>query len=342
MDDLFLEQLVIKQLSGESSPQEDALIQEWVESSAKNRNLFLFYKATWDETASKYENAHPDQVFEKISSVISSSTFPGKKTIFSHRRIQMPMFVRAASVLLIVAFGVVLWGVLRNHPNNPANLSQQIIEKEAGNGQKLKTFLPDGSIAWLNAGSKISYAKDFSDSSRLITLEGEAYFEVEKDALRPFVVQTQNVNVIALGTAFDVRSYPQERDVLVALENGSVLVKMDIESNSNDQVVLKPGNGIKYNSKSKTFEATAVDPDNAYNWKDGVLYFKNASFDQVIKELERWYGSDIEVRHYNGDTWDYTAKFHDFSLAQVLKSMAFTKNFKYQIHQHQVIIDFKK
>ena len=249
------------------------------------------------------------------------------------------MYARAASIVLIAMIGALAWYFLNQESEVAQPMAAaKIIEKEATSGQKLKTFLPDGSVAWLNAESKISYSEFFSDTLRLVHLEGMAYFDVAKDSLRPFVVSSANVNVTALGTAFTVRSYSSEDILSVALESGRVAVELIAQDNKIDEIILEPGREINCDVKNHTYTESAAIADNAYNWRDGVLHFENATFGKVIKELSRWYGVEILAMDQPSETWNYTATFRNFSLKEVLESISYSKNFKYEINPEKVII----
>ncbi len=340
MNEYQAEKLIIKHLSGENSHEEDKILLAWISDSPGNRQLFQFHKSVWTETKVEFKNTNPDQVYDEISDKIHFSVSKSK-SLSSSVWFRLPPYVRAASIVIIVVIGLGVWHALYNQEPERI-LTTNLVDKAAMRGQKLKTFLPDGSVAWLNGESKITYSEFFSDTMRLVSLEGEAYFEVEKDPLRPFIVELDGLEIIALGTAFSVRSYHSDDNVSVALEYGRVLVKMRKNNHTVDQVILEPGNGIDYNLKDQTYVQALVKPDEAFNWREGVLYFENASFHEVLSKLSRWYGVDFVVENYKNKPWNYTATFRNFYLKEVLQSMSFTKDFKYTIQpDNKIIIHFK-
>ncbi|MCK5470978.1 MAG: FecR domain-containing protein, partial [Cyclobacteriaceae bacterium] len=211
-------------------------------------------------------------------------------------------------------------------------------EKSLPCGQKLKIFLPDGSTAWLNAESTITYPERFDTEKRVVTLNGEAFFDVTKDPSKPFIVQTENIDVTVLGTTFNVRNYHNERKTDVALESGEVLV--ETSGLKEGKYILSPGEGISMNKKSGEIGLYEVDPKSAYQWKDGVIYFNKANFDEVINKLSRWYGVEFIIDNYNGEEWEYSAEFKNDYLNNILQSMSFTKGFKYELDQNKVTIKF--
>lgn len=165
-----------------------------------------------------------------------------------------------------------------------------------------------------------------------------AYFEVEKDTLKPFIVRSGAVDVTALGTAFTVRSYQTEASIVVALDEGSVLVKMHDGSPAGAKELLKPGRQISYNSQNRKYSKASVVPDDMFNWRNGVLYFEDDTFEKVIEELSRWYGVKFEIRNAPREAWHYTATFRNFNLKEVLQSMSYTMDFDFEINPEKVII----
>jgi ferric-dicitrate binding protein FerR (iron transport regulator) len=339
MHDKEKEHLIFKYLSGESTPAEEASLRAWKEASEENNKLFLFYKALWQETETTLPDAQPAQAYADIARQVGANS---KRPIHPARQRQiwsaMPVLARAAVILLLAVAAISIGYILRQQEQRMAEPQARIIHKSTLKGQKMKTFLPDGSIAWLNAESSISYSEYFGDSLRSVSLQGEVFFEVEKDAQRPFVVQAGSVEVLAVGTAFSVRNYAGEPSIAVSLTEG--LVQVDV-GHSTDKLMLQPGQGLRYGTADHSLQTIQFDPDRAINWKDGVLHFQNATFDQAIQELRRWYGVDIELQNRPEEEWDYTATFKNFYLREVLQSMAFSKDFEFEIHPNRVIINFK-
>ena len=175
------------------------------------------------------------------------------------------------------------------------NSSIAIIEKQNPPGQKLKIFLPDGSTAWLNAESKISYPEKFSQEKREVTLEGEAFFDVIKNPDQPFIVTAGEISTIVLGTAFNVKAFDNESTTYVALQSGKIKVKIE-DDHGNQEFFLEPGLGIRYDRSSHITVVEEFDEDKLLGWKDGVIWFDEADLDEIVSTLSRWYGVQIEVK----------------------------------------------
>ncbi|WP_341835925.1 FecR domain-containing protein [Chitinophaga pollutisoli] len=157
-------------------------------------------------------------------------------------------------------------------------------------GGQFQIVLPDGSRVWLNSTSKLRFPTAFHDNKRVVELEGQGYFEVSKDALKPFIVQTQAANVEVLGTGFDVMAYPDERTMNTTLLEGAVKVK---------DVRLKPGQQARLEHATGTITVAPADVQQVIAWKTGFFEFDNADIDDILRQAARWY--DVEVV-YRGKT----------------------------------------
>ncbi|MFT3823533.1 MAG: DUF4974 domain-containing protein [Chitinophagaceae bacterium] len=155
-------------------------------------------------------------------------------------------------------------------------------------GRQFKLVLPDGSAAWLNAASSITYPVQFIGATRPVSITGEVYFEVAKDAEHPFLVTVNNnVQVEVLGTHFNVNAYEDGNGITTTLLEGSV----KINSNAGNGV-LKPGEQVIVNNGSLKRNSNA-DTEAVMAWKEGRFSFNNTSFAQVMGELQRWYDVDV-------------------------------------------------
>ena len=161
-------------------------------------------------------------------------------------------------------------------------------------GGTYQITLPDGTNVWLNSASTLRYPSRFDDSERIVELEGEAYFEVvpADGKPRPFRVKTKEQTVEVLGTHFCITAYIDEPETKTTLVEGAVQV-FNLKTNRADQ--LKPGEqSIIRNAQT---EIRNVNTETVIAWKNGIFYFEDTPFEQMMKQIDRWY--DIEV-HYQG------------------------------------------
>jgi transmembrane sensor len=210
-----------------------------------------------------------------------------------------------------------------------------LVLKEAPWGSKLTTRLPDGSMVTLNSGSSISFPEKFSENVREISLVGEAYFEVERNPNKPFIVKMNlKDEVRVLGTSFDIKSYPEDRMVQVSVATG----KVSYTSPNGEAVILLPNEMATYLPSSGEITLDKVDIIQSFGWKDKMLYFKNTKFTDIIKELERWYGVEIQANETYEHIGTFSGNFKNESLTEVLKGLSFVYQFDFTIENNQVTL----
>jgi ferric-dicitrate binding protein FerR (iron transport regulator) len=174
-----------------------------------------------------------------------------------------------------------------------------------GIGEQRTIDLSDGSQVVLGAASMLRLADGFGTSTREVFLEGQAFLRVRHDSTRPFVVNAGGTRAIDLGTAFEVRAYPNE-GVRVAVTEGMVEVRRD--SGVQDSTVLQPGDIAEVPASGETVVRRQQNVERLLGWTRGQLVFENAEMSQVARELERWYdvqvrfeGSTIQSLHFSAD-----------------------------------------
>lgn len=209
------------------------------------------------------------------------------------------------------------------HPAPGKNIAITYNTLSAPRGGQFSFLLEDGTRVWLNAASSLRFPAKFAPDSRVVTLTGEAYFEVAADSHAPFLVKAGNTVVNVLGTHFDVNAYPDEPVVRTTLLEGSVRVNSDhaaVLMHSGQQTSTGPGGEMTKISNPELAQA-------AIAWKEGFFSFGEDHIQTVMRQLSRWYNVDV---HYEGPVT--TATFggdigRDLSLMQVLKLLE-----KSQVH----------
>lgn len=158
---------------------------------------------------------------------------------------------------------------------------------ETPRGGQYQIDLPDGTKVWLNAASSLKYPAQFTGNQRNVTLNGEAYFEVAPDKLKPFIVNSGKQAVKVLGTHFNINAYNDEPVITTTLLKGSVLVTQE---NTHQTSLLKPGQQAQVADDIKVSKA---DVDEAVAWKNGMIKFSNQDIKSVMRIIARWYNVDI-------------------------------------------------
>ena len=205
------------------------------------------------------------------------------------------------------------------------------------NGERKQVILPDGSIVWLNANSVLIYPEKFG-KTRTLFLSGEGHFTVTKDKERPFIVKTNYLNVEALGTVFDVHSYPEESETTTILESGCV--RVDDKIGSSGSVILHPNEQLTYNHADASFLKSYVDASRLSTWTKGYLIFQQETLANIFRALERQYKVKINYNDTKYASMTFTVRFHARESLEealdVLKRIGV--NFKYKIVDNDVYI----
>ncbi len=334
MDQNKIFALIGKFLNREASTIEKQQLQAWQNENEENEKLFQKLKGIWINTRISHASS-TDQSFQKVMRKIQNTgKYYQKPLTNGYRKSARGYLYWAAAIAFIIVSTFILYNQQQIQLQNTHTIATII--KANPSGQKSKVHLPDGSIVWLNAESKLKYPVSFDNLQRLVQLEGEAFFEVVKDSKRPFSVVSGNITTTALGTSFNISAFSEENEVLVTLATGKVKVK----SNNHQVEFLEPGFGLSYNKADNNLKVQPINVENNTAWIDGVLLFEEDNFEEIINKLQRWYGVQIEVIGKPGNAMTYTAKFKNEYLSNVLESMRFGRPFTYDINDKVVTIKF--
>ncbi len=209
-------------------------------------------------------------------------------------------------------------------------------------GRQFNVTLPDGTRVWLNAASSITFPTAFTGNERRVQLTGEAYFEVTKDKTKPFFVKINDqAEVQVLGTSFNVNGYGDEPNISTTLLEGSVQVRNSSKQQAGQaerSVVLKPGQQAQIaNDAVTTSTLKQADIDKVMAWRYGAFNFEDASLQEVMRQLARWY--DIEVVYEKGipNIQFFGEMSRDMTLAGVLKALDAT-NVHFRIVENRRLV----
>ncbi len=238
------------------------------------------------------------------------------------------IFSRVAAVLMIAFFAAA--GLYIANSVKEISYSEVISPR----GQKSKIILEDGTVAWLNSGSTISYSRKFNKRNREIELIGEAFFDVFKKERRPFVVNTPCLSVQALGTKFNLMAYPEDASVQTTLVEG----RIQIQSKDEKTISLSPNQKAIYNKADNNFSIEIADPIYSISWKDNVLKFNDKSLPDILTHLERWYDVKFYYPENVLDNERFTMTIKTESLREVLELVKISTPIKFEIEVDSVYI----
>ncbi len=223
--------------------------------------------------------------------------------------------------------------------------SESVSEKPTYNtltvpyGKTFELALSDGTSAYLNAGSSLRYPTRFVEGkNRHVFITGEAYLDVAKDSLRPFIITADNLDVKVLGTQFNIMAYPEDHTSEVVLVEGSVRLYDNADSKST--VILEPGFKGSFNKQNKDIAKDRVITSIYTSWVHGELIFRNMTFENILKKLERHY--DVQITNNNKELSGklFNANFGNQPLENVLKELQENYDVDFKIlNQNDVVIN---
>lgn len=350
----------MKYFDPELSAEEKAGIFNEINSNSALKEEFESYLKVWNYSALAGKTID-DIDIEKEYNIISGrldNLESGEAVIALRLVIQY-----AAIGLLLLGLGII--GYIYLKPAEQVTYNE-IVTKT---GEKAQITLSDGTKIWLNASSKLRYPSQLSSEQVHVYLQGEAYFDVKHYENRLFQVHAADLNIKVLGTAFNVKSYPEERIVETTLIRGKVRIEGKTHK-PDDFVILKPNQKASYvgsNSKLIVTEtnsrniqdrsddipqikeialrnkATVVVSNNVNtkfetSWKDGRLEFVDEQFVTLAAKMERWFGVKISIQDSQLEKVRYTGTFENETVEQALRALSMSLPFKYKISKDSVTI----
>ena len=206
-----------------------------------------------------------------------------------------------------------------------------------GGGYNLS--LADGSKVWLNAGSSLRFPVSFTDSTRHVFLEGEAYFQVTHNG-KPFIVTSGAMDVRVLGTSFNVLAYPDEQQLVTTLVEGSVRIDFGgKESEAASSRILSPDDQALVSIADTVIEVSKVNTSQYTSWIDGKLEFYNENLDKVMKRLARWYDFEYEFENSGAKNYHFSARFDNTeNISTILEMLELTTNVKFELKENTIVV----
>ena len=355
-------------LAGELSVSEMESLKQWLAASDENCRYFEEMKVIWQASGSAdtSDTYRPEKAWQKIKKQpagdddslqkVSMDMIPPETKRIIKRALQV-----AASVAIIFFSGVATSHYILKSEIERAEELTLLAGAEhkvvVPRGAKSTIVLPDGSKVVLNASSKITYSTDYGFSSRSISLEGEAYFDVKTNAEKPFIVHTSDVDIQAFGTAFNVKAYPEDLTIVTTLEHGEL--RVNSRNDNSMDVTLKPKQNVVYHknepmapkqetknrlvkpsvsseSISDVPVVTVTDLVNTglhTSWKDSEWQIESQTFGEFAGLLERRY--NVRMIFGSNDLLNYrfSGTIRNETIEQILHILTITAPMKYTIEQ---------
>lgn len=295
-------------------------------------------REAWDEKQeSKAAGLDFDKqaLFNRIQNQINSNKVSITDRIAYYTR----KYAAVIGVGLVLAASATIFSIYRFGSH------QEIAFAQVSNTDKTskQIVLPDGSKVTLNTNSTLKYPQKFARKNRTVILNGEAFFDVTKDAKKPFIVKTSSLDIEVLGTSFNVMAFDKDAIVETTLFTGKVKIsRKNPSSNKTQSVILSPNHKATFYKSDERFVMDKVDVTTSTAWQKGKLVFENEIFDNVIVKLQRWYNVKITLSDDIKNKHRLTMSIDTESLDETLNIIKKTLPVNYTTANGGVIIYSKK
>jgi ferric-dicitrate binding protein FerR (iron transport regulator) len=345
-------ELLTRYVSGSCTEEEEIVVETWAASDPSHRQHLRELQRVWEEMG-QWEGSLPvdtDASWKDLNRRIremegepAQSKQPRREGDRQARRRRQPSRSRrtrrrgwaAAAPLMVIAVTALTFLVFDGLPVDLGMLKETVYTTQRG--QRAVVKLTDGTEVRLNVDSRLVLPNgEFSEDRRQVRLEGEAYFDVARDTSRPFQVRAGDASIRVLGTAFNVEAYPDDIETRVAVEEGGVSLRSG-QTEAPDSVLLTAYHlGVIANRQIQEVQKGA-DLLPEMGWTEEKLVFRNASFDDVLRRLGRWFDLDIQIQVDPGAVDRLNATLDGKSPDETLKAVAAALELRYRREAKTVV-----
>ena len=313
-------ELLLKYIDGDCTDQEKVTITRWLDSDPENMRNFL--------------------ALRKLHDITIWQTSPGAKVALRPKENRSfwtwkPIYAEILKIAAVffVAILVSRYLIPDHKPEN--SIAMQTIHVPAG--QRAEITLVDGTKVWLNAKTTFTFPNYFSENCRKVTLDGEGFFDVSPNKLKPFIVKTEKYDIKVLGTKFNIMAYSGKGIFETSLLEGSVEVLI---SGGSKGILIKPDERIF--QENNRLVISPITHTNHFLWKEGIISFNDESFPEIVNKLEIYFDLKIEVKNDKILNYRCTGKFRTKDgVEHILNVLQLNNEFHYSIDDKLNIITIK-
>ena len=319
-------------LNGSLGAEGHTVLRQWIKEKPENRYYFQAQVAIWKATG-VISNAEEFDVTGAINRFNKKAKQVNRIDCY-----RCTLRFSVVAIILLIC-GISSLFFLWQSEGRVSEVVEEYREYvvEVPDGAKSKITFPDGSIVWLNAGSKVKYDSNFAKASRKVELTGEGYFEVSKNKELPFVVSTGKLSVKVLGTKFNLKSYEEDSELKVTLKEGAVKVGDFLIDAA--PVELKPNQRFTLRKADLSMQVDSVDASHIDNWRNGAMTFDKVPLEEIAKELKRLYNIPIRIESDKLKQIVYYSDFQEnVSVGKVLEILSSGNKFRYEIKSEEIRI----
>jgi ferric-dicitrate binding protein FerR (iron transport regulator) len=341
------------------APEDFSVLEDYLKSRKNTKEIFSLMKPYWKETMEgpiEESNSNP-ALFKQIKETMEADR---------HHRTQHKLKVytwglRAAAALLLALISSSIFYMQKKEDL----LSRQWHSVSTPLGAKTVITLPDSTTIWLNAGSSLKYSNEFGRKNREVHLSGEAFFDVFHEPALLFQVKTSELTIKSYGTAFNVKSYPEEGTIETTLIEGSIgITRSSIEYAKKDEVLLEPNQRVVYYRKTKAIKrepadsnteltpsptvpepgehkttyliSKGIDAREFTSWKDGTIFISSETLVDLAVKLERKYNVKIYFESEALKTLRFTGSLENETVEQVIHAIGISAQIDYEIEDRDI------
>jgi len=265
--------------------EEYPVVEAYIRDHPDDSQVVAAFEALWNRLSESESPEIARAAFERFGRVTCRPAPLRRPALSAVLRIVR----NAAAILVLPLLASAFWLWSRYEQTEPSYLEYAVAQ-----GQTDSLRLPDNTLVWLNAGSRIIYPERFGRSARQVFFSGEGYFDVAREADKPFVLTAGGVRVQVLGTQFNITSYEEMKSVSVSLIEGSV--RMDVDYRSAElSMILAPGDVVRYDKTSGELQRNRFQTDAYCSWRHGGFYFNNQPLSEIMAHFERIFRVRISI-----------------------------------------------
>lgn len=327
-----MDDLILKYLQGDVSDDEKQMILAWLKEGEDHKKYFAEIRDIWLKTG-QLPVMRPGYTQEAFQRFMAEVNVLSQK----QQQIQIHYLMKiAVSVAILIVCSLGGYYIGKNNMFG-AFQPEQIVMNQVIMGKDSKGFitLPDGTVAWLNANSKLVYPERFESDNRRVRLDGEGYFEVVKNEKAPFLVETNGMEVNVLGTHFNVENYAYKRFAETTLLSGKVEIYLPA---TKQRFMLKPNQQVSCNPRTGAYQVKDVDGSDYIIWIGEKLVCTNEPLSVVLHKIKHWYGLDIVCKGKVPLNQRLSLTIRKESPEEIFKLLALISPITYTIKVDQIIV----
>lgn len=311
---------LFRYMNHELSGEEYIAVEEWINASEGNRKIAEdCYELSLAVNSLKIiKQSAPQKALKNVNRRIKEKQF---------RKVYL--FIQNVAVILLLPL-LCLSGYLLLHSEEETPVFY--LEARMTPGMIGSTVLPDGTKVWLNSSSYLKYPNTFSGQTREVVLDGEAYFKVNRNAQKPFIVHTGNSTVKVLGTEFNMDAYSSNGFITTTLVNGSIEFNYQDEDNPSGSVILKPEEQVYYDKKNSQAKVRPAYVPKDVAWKNGQIILKDTPLSDILWMLSKRFNVEFSIKNPAFYKYSFTGVFTNQQIERVLEHFKRSSGIRYKIN----------